>query len=201
MNEILQDALIKIGGALGSLLLAYIILYINKAKAKLSLEISKIDDEKQRGLVTSAINRVNDLVINSVAMANQTIVAELKLAIENGTTDRSELLALGQKVANDIYVQLTPSIKETLETEIVDIEAYILTVVENQVAALKPTVITTINPTATETVTTVIEGKDPVVVNVTTPEVITDISQESDEGIETVSTDTSINPTIELGVL
>lgn len=200
MNDLIQGYILEIGTALGGLLITYIILYINKAKAKLVMEASKIEDEKQRNLVNSAINRVNDLTINSVSMANQTIVAALKESISNGKIDKGELSLLGEKVANDIFTQLTPKMKETLETEIFDIKAYILSVVETQVSNLKPTVITTINPIATDSTTTIIESKDPVVVNVTSP-ISTDIPQLPSESVEPSVTNQVTNTPIEFGVL
>jgi len=140
INQILQQGLTDISMALLGLVFAFGLVLISKAKARLEIESLKIKDEKQRALVTSAITRINDLAINAVSMVNQTVVSDLKVAIESGVKDRSELLALGNKVATDIYTQLSPSLTATLETEINDVKSYILSVVETQVANLKPVV-------------------------------------------------------------
>ena len=137
MEVILKETLTTILTAIISLLGAYAVFYINKAKQKIDVETEQIKDEKQKKLVNDAIDRIQALTISAVNATQETTVKELKLAIANGTKDRAELVALSGKVATDIYGQLTPSVLELAQTEIVDVKSYILDLIENQVTALK----------------------------------------------------------------
>ena len=137
LTKILQDTVSTIGVALVGLLGAYMIYFINKATAKIKEETSKISDERQRKLFQDAVDRVNSLALKTVAATNQTVVTELKLAIAKGTKDKPELLALGGKVAESVYRQLTPEVTTVLQSQILDVQKYVLDIVEMQVGNLK----------------------------------------------------------------
>ena len=137
MEQIIQNFLTQILTALSGLAIAYLTLLIAKATAKFKAEADKIKDDKQKALVDSAIDRVNDLVTKSVASAQQTLVADLKAQIAIGNASKEDLVAIGKNVATTVYGQLSADTLNVLKLEIVDVQGYIVDSVEAQVLALK----------------------------------------------------------------
>lgn len=137
MEEIFRKFLLDAVTILGGVALAYLSFYSAKAKAKLDIEIDQITDDEQRKIVKSAESRLNDLVIKGVNAAQQTLVIDLKKQIELGTASKSDLLKIGQDVANTVYDQLSTDAILALQCEINDIKGYIVNTVEAQVLKLK----------------------------------------------------------------
>lgn len=137
MEQILRDSLSTVGVALLSLLSTYIIFYINKATAKIKTETAKIQDEKQKALIDNSLDRINELTKKAVIATNEVTARELKFAIQNGSGDKSELIALGEKVANEVYGQLSEQVINYAKLEITDVKGYIMNEIENQVKLLK----------------------------------------------------------------
>ena len=137
MEQIIQSFLTQILTALSGLAVAYLTLLIAKATAKFKAEADKIKDDKQKALVDSAIDRINDLVNKGVGSAQQTLVADLKAQIALGTATKEDLVAIGKNVADTVYSQLSVDTVNVLKLEIVDVQGYIINSVEAQVLALK----------------------------------------------------------------
>lgn len=137
MEKIIQEFLINLLIALGGLASAYITLYISKAKAKAIAETNKLNDEKQKALINSAIERVNDLVSKGVDSAQQTLVDDLKRQIASGTATKEDLIKIGKNVAENVYNQLSEETVNVLQTEINDVQKYIIDTVESQVLKIK----------------------------------------------------------------
>jgi len=177
MEQTIQNFLNQIVTALGGLAIAYLTLYIAKAKAKLEAEADKIKDEKAKALVDSSLERLNDLVLKGVNSAQQTLIADIKKQIALGKATPEDLLAVGKNVANTVYSQLSADTLDVLELEITDVQNYIIDSVEAQILTLKKTIVVT-----------------PIVV-------ATDAIESSDASVQAVSVDASVNSTVELGVL
>ena len=137
MEQVIQNALISIVTAISGLAVAYLTLYIAKAKAKVEAEVDKIKDDKQKALIDSAIARVNDLTQKAVDSAQQTIVSDLKAQIAKGSASKEDLLAIGKNVASIVYGQLNADTINVLKLEVNDVQGYIVDSVEAQVLALK----------------------------------------------------------------
>ena len=198
MNETIQIYLNQILTVLGSFAVAYLTMYIAKAKAKLAAEVDKIADDKARDLLDAAISRIDNLVLKGVNSAEQTLILDIKKQIAEGTATKQNLLDIGKNVADTVYSQLSKDTVATLNLEMNDLSGYIVSSVEAQILTLKnATVITQVVSTdsaiADKTTTTVIEGNDPVVVNV--------VSQEPIASVETVQADNGNTSHVELGVL
>jgi vacuolar-type H+-ATPase subunit H len=116
---------------------AYAVLYINKGIAKVKAETEKIQDEKQRALVNSAIDRVGDLTKKTVGSLEQVSAKSIREAVKTGIEDREKLLAIGKQAVDEIYGQLSEDTIKLLETEMFDVEKYITDTVESEVLKLK----------------------------------------------------------------
>jgi vacuolar-type H+-ATPase subunit H len=133
IQKVLTDillALITLGGA-------YAVLYINKLKAKADVEIAKIQDEKQRKLISDAFARCNDLVVKVVGFTEQTVAKELREMVKDGKINKEELMACGKNAVDEIYSQLSDETKALLELEVNDVYGYIMNAVETEVLKIK----------------------------------------------------------------
>lgn len=133
VTKVLFDILIAIGSLLG----AYITIYFKKRQIKLDSEIAKIDDEKTKSLINTALERLGDLVTKGVYSAQQTLVGDIKNQIALGTANKSDLEKIGKDVANTVYGQLSTDAINTLQTEINDVKQYIVDSVEARLLKLK----------------------------------------------------------------
>jgi replicative DNA helicase len=137
LQDVIMKVLTDILYALISLAGVYIVFLINKLIAKVKAEADKIADEKQRALVQTAIDRVNDLATKTVLMIEQTAAGTLRELVKDGKVDRAELLKLGEEAVNSIYEQLSDDTLAVLELEVNDVEKYIIDTVEAAVLRLK----------------------------------------------------------------
>lgn len=137
MREAIQNFLEVIGIALLNLAGVYGVYCINKFATYLKTKTEKIESEKQKALVDSAISRVSNLVQVAVNSAEQSTAKELRELVKNGVKDRSELLAIGQNVVENVYSQLTPEVENLVKSEVQDVKSYILDLVEESVGKLK----------------------------------------------------------------
>jgi vacuolar-type H+-ATPase subunit H len=119
------------------LLGAYALSLIKQATAKIKAETNKINDETQRKLVQDALDRVSNLAERTVQKIEQTSASAIREAVKDGKIDREELLALGKTAFDEVYGQLSIDTVELLNTEIVDVQAYIQAVIESEVLKLK----------------------------------------------------------------
>ncbi|MBK5239851.1 hypothetical protein [Clostridium sp.] len=190
MEETIQNFLNQIVVLLSGLAMAIITLYVAKAKAKLEIEISKIKDEKAKGLFDSSLKRLSNLVLKGVNSAEQTLIIDIKKQIELGKASKEDLIAIGKNVADTVYNQLSEDAVNILKLEITDLEGYIMDSVESQILTLKNTV--SVTPIAG----VVNSGRDIII----TP-VVTEVSQPSDVSSEVSKAIEDINSRVTLGVL
>lgn len=159
MNTAIQSFLTQMLTVVGGLALAYLTLYIAKAKAKLTLETNKIGDDKAKALVETGIDRINDLVLKCVGSAEQTLILDIKKQIVLGTASKDDLLDIGKNVADTVYSQLSKDTVDTLNLEMNDLKGYIVASVENQILALKGSNVVTQAIATNSVVTDIINTK------------------------------------------
>lgn len=139
--EAVQDALVNLlvtvaVGVIG-IVGAYTTVCLNKITANIKSKTNKIENENQKTLIESAIERVNDLVRVNVIKAQETLVKEIVEKTEDGIFDKSDLKAVAEVVKNDVIKQMGEQVTELVKVEINDLEGYVLAVIEKTLAELK----------------------------------------------------------------
>ena len=139
--EAVQDALVNLlvtvaVGVIG-IVGAYTTVCLNKITANIKSKTNKIENENQKALIESAIERVNDLVRVNVIKAQETLVKEIVEKTEDGIFDKSDLKAVAEVVKNDVIKQMGEQVTELVKIEIDDLEGYISAVIEKTLAELK----------------------------------------------------------------
>ena len=139
--EAVQDALVNLlvtvaVGVIG-IVGAYTTVCLNKITANIKSKTNKIENENQKALIESAIERVNDLVRVNVIKAQETLVKEIVEKTEDGIVDKSDLKAVAEVVKNDVIKQMGEQVTELVKVEINDLEGYVLAVIEKTLAELK----------------------------------------------------------------
>lgn len=139
--EAVQDALVNLlvtvaVGVIG-IVGAYTTVCLNKITANIKSKTNKIENENQKALIESAIERVNDLVRVNVIKAQETLVKEIVEKTEDGIFDKSDLRAVADVVKNDVIKQMGEQVTELVKVEINDLEGYVLAVIEKTLAELK----------------------------------------------------------------
>lgn len=139
--EAVQDALVNLlvtvaVGVIG-IVGAYTTVCLNKITANIKSKTNKIENENQKALIESAIERVNDLVRVNVIKAQETLVKEIVEKTEDGIFDKSDLKAVADVVKNDVIKQMGEQVTELVKVEINDLEGYVLAVIEKTLAELK----------------------------------------------------------------
>ena len=139
--EAVQDALVNLlvtvaVGVIG-IVGAYTTVCLNKITANIKSKTNKIENENQKALIESAIERVNDLVRVNVIKAQETLVKEIVEKTEDGIFDKSDLRAVADVVKNDVIKQMGEQVTELVKVEIDDLEGYVSAVIEKTLAELK----------------------------------------------------------------
>lgn len=139
--EAVQDALVNLlvtvaVGVIG-IVGAYTTVCLNKITANIKSKTNKIENENQKALIESAIERVNDLVRVNVIKAQETLVKEIVEKTEDGIFDKSDLRTVADVVKNDVIKQMGEQVTELVKVEINDLEGYVLAVIEKTLAELK----------------------------------------------------------------
>lgn len=139
--EAVQDALVNLlvtvaVGVIG-IVGAYTTVCLNKITANIKSKTNKIENENQKALIESAIERVNDLVRVNVIKSQETLVKEIMEKTEDGIFDKSDLKAVADVVKNDVIKQMGEQVTELVKVEINDLEGYVLAVIEKTLAELK----------------------------------------------------------------
>lgn len=115
----------------------YIVYYCKQMAENAKYNNQKIADEKKRELLDNAIDRVNNLIKNSVIATNETLGNSIRKDLEDGKVDKEELYALKDVVMKDVLGQITNDTKSLLSTEIKDLNAYISNNIEVILKELK----------------------------------------------------------------
>ena len=120
----------------------YATIYLNKLKEKAISEINKnniIKENAQKDLIKNAINRLDDLITESVESAQLTTVKEIK---ESNTDNiKEQLNKLKEEMIVNVVGQLSTKSKELINMEINDINLYVSTKIESTLGELKGQII------------------------------------------------------------
>lgn len=123
--------------ALLSLGVAYVIMYLNKAKAKVLVETQKIENEQQRQLVNSAVEDLDKLLHQNILFAEGTLVKEIKQATSDNKLSMEEGEEVANAVVNNVLSQLTEDNKQLLANQSNSLEKYIRAEVETILKQIK----------------------------------------------------------------
>ena len=132
--ELLKIALLGVVNIVG----IYATIYLNKLKEKAISEINKnniIKENAQKDLIKNAINRLDDLITESVESAQLTTVKEIKES--NPDNVKEQLSKLKEEMIIDVVGQLSTKSKELINMEINDINSYVSTKIESTLGELK----------------------------------------------------------------
>lgn len=132
--ELLKIALLGVINIVG----IYATIYLDKLKEKAISEINKnniIKENAQKDLIKNAINRLDDLITESVESAQLTTVKEIK---ESNTDNiKEQLNKLKEEMIVNVVGQLSTKSKELINMEINDINSYVSTKIESTLGELK----------------------------------------------------------------
>ena len=120
----------------------YATIYLNKLKEKAISEINKnniIKENAQKDLIKNAINRLDDLITESVESAQLTTVKEIKES--NPDNVKEQLSKLKEEMIINVVGQLSTKSKELINMEINDINSYVSTKIESTLGELKGQII------------------------------------------------------------
>ena len=136
--ELLKIALLGVINIVG----IYATIYLDKLKEKAISEINKnniIKENAQKDLIKNAINRLDDLITESVESAQLTTVKEIK---ESNTDNiKEQLNKLKEEMIVNVVGQLSTKSKELINMEINDINSYVSTKIESTLGELKGQII------------------------------------------------------------
>ena len=140
MEQFLETAtniLMPVVLALISLGASYVILYLNKAKARIQLETDKIQDDKQKALVNGAIEQLDDVALKTINLFENTLVKELKEKTDDNKLSKDDAKVVCDTVVSEIMAQLTEDSKNLLNTQSNNLEVYIRGEVETLINSIK----------------------------------------------------------------
>ena len=135
-TELIKLGVIIITGLLG-LLSIYATLFFEKLGTKAKTETSSIKNEDARKLLNDTIDRTQMLVNKNIISANETIVKEIKSKTEDGILSLEDGKTILLKVKSNVLATLSDSSKEILSATSGDIDKFIETEIEHQLAIIK----------------------------------------------------------------
>ncbi len=133
----INEVVISIAIGLVALGAAYISYFLKQAASRLKIETDQIQDRARAQKIRYALDRLEETAERVVFKTEQTVADSLRNAVKEGKMDRSELLVLGQNACEEIIQIMEPEMVQILRTNLGDLQAYVLGVVESQVKKLK----------------------------------------------------------------
>lgn len=110
---------------------AYAIVAINKLKNRVSTEIDKIDDENTKLLLSNALNRVDNLIIDQIDDLSDLITKELGSIKNSGKVPTLEdIQNTVEKIKDSTIENLDTAVITVLKEQTIDIEDYVKNMVE-----------------------------------------------------------------------
>lgn len=130
MKEILIEVLSNIFLALLTLTGAYFLYFVN-------IFVSYLKEKIKSNRLNEAFNQIEKLAEVTVKSIEQTTAKELRQAVKDGKVSKEKLKNLSTKAFAQIVQKLQPEYLKFLEENTVNIEGYILDVIEKKVLELK----------------------------------------------------------------
>lgn len=139
LQGIAQDLLTTLAVAVITLLAAYATFGIQKATARVKLQIQALEHEEQRTLLLDALEDVELLTTKTVGAIEQTTARELRELVKAGKKSREELIALGKQAAAEITAALKPEAQAIIEANYGNFKSFLEKYIEDKVLELKAT--------------------------------------------------------------
>ena len=130
LNETLVNILATIiSGLIGMALLQLFTYLRNKT--------SLIQDEQAKQIVDTTIDKVEKLINANIIKTENVSKPIMVQALQDGKIEKAELVKLKDEVRENVLSQLSQDSIEVLNDSLVDVEKYIDTKIESQLAILK----------------------------------------------------------------
>ena len=130
LNETLVNILATIiSGLIGMALLQLFTYLRNKT--------SLIQDEQAKQIVDTTIDKVEKLINANIIKTENVSKPIMIQALQDGKIEKAELIKLRDEVRENVLSQLTQDSLNVLNDSLVDVEKYIDTKIESQLAILK----------------------------------------------------------------
>jgi len=126
----LRELAVTVLVALLSVGAAYVLAYVRRAKEALD---RRLDHE----LADRALERVAYLAEVAVLAAESTTAAALRQAVAEGKASRTELVALGRQVVEQVLTQLDAEARQALAETVGDVRRYVEHLIEATLERLK----------------------------------------------------------------
>ena len=133
LNSLGITILVGVVGVVG----VYLRLTLKKLTTKAELQISKIEDEKQRQLLLNAKEDVRELVENTIITAEQTTVKSLKSQNEDGKLTINDGKVVLSEVKESVLEQLSKDSKELIVKNTNNLEEYLNNLIESTLAEIQ----------------------------------------------------------------
>ena len=130
LNETLVNLLATIISGLIGIALLQLFTYL---RSKTSL----IQDEQAKQIVDTTIDKVEKLINANIIKTENVSKPIMIQALQDGKIEKAELVKLRDEVRENVLGQLTQDSLNVLNDSLVDVEKYIDTKIESQLAILK----------------------------------------------------------------
>ena len=130
LNETLVNLLATIISGLIGIALLQLFTYL---RSKTSL----IQDEQAKQIVDTTIDKVEKLINANIIKTENVSKPIMIQALQDGKIEKAELIKLRDEVRENVLSQLTQDSLNVLNDSLVDVEKYIDTKIESQLAILK----------------------------------------------------------------
>ena len=130
LNETLVNILATIISGLIGIALLQLFTYL---RSKTSL----IQDEQAKQIVDTTIDKVEKLINANIIKTENVSKPIMIQALQDGKIEKAELIKLRDEVRENVLGQLTQDSLNVLNDSLVDVEKYIDTKIESQLAILK----------------------------------------------------------------
>jgi len=137
LQEALNSLVITILIGVVSVVGVYLRLALKKLTTKTELQISKIEDEKQRQLLLNAKEDVRELVENTIITTEQTTVKGLKAQSEDGKLSINDGKIVLSQVKESVLNQLSNDSKELMVKNTNNLEEYLNNLIESTLAEIQ----------------------------------------------------------------
>lgn len=117
----------------------------NKIISFFDKKAEKLNDEKTRKLAKEALAQVDDIINTNIVSAKNVMIQQIKEASEDGSIDKEELYKAAEVVKSNVMAQIGVQISNDVKAAIDDLESYVSSRIELNLAVLKGQVVSTEN--------------------------------------------------------
>ena len=135
-NTVIQLLGIIIGGLL-AIASAYMTLFVAKATQRAKVETEKLNDERQRKIINTTLNKVDELLRTDIIALENTVKKDMLVLIADGKIEKEELKKLAQNVKKNVLNQLGEDSLAILNDTLGDVSGYLDVRIEEKLAEIK----------------------------------------------------------------